>query len=131
MTAQEIPLSKIHSNPRQTRTEEDPGPVPRAPTPPPPEALLRPPVGGPGAGIDGHVQLAFGHPRLAAHQLLKRKTMPVEVRELTDRQMAELAIRENRDRSDLSPIEEARAMHAYMRDFSATPAEVAARWGLA
>ena len=131
MTAQEIPLSKIHSNPWQTRTEEEPETVQRVANSIATEGLLQTPIGRPRAGIDGHVQLAFGHTRLAAHQLLKRKTMPVEVRELTDRQMAELAIRENRDRSDLSPIEEARAMHAYMRDFSATSAEVAALWGLA
>jgi len=131
MTAQEVPLSKIHSNPWQTRTEEEPETVQRVANSIATEGLLQTPIGRPRAGEAGHVQLAFGHTRLAAHKLLKRKTMPVEVRDLTDRQMAELAIRENRDRSDLSPIEDARAMHAYMRDFSATSAEVAALWGLA
>jgi ParB family chromosome partitioning protein len=136
MTTQEVPLSKIHANPWQTRTEEEPETVQRIADSIATEGLLQTPIGRlrvirSRAGEPGHVQLAFGHTRLAAHKLLKRKTMPVEVRDLTDRQMAELAIRENRDRSDLSPIEEARAMHAYMRDFSATSAEVATLWGLA
>jgi len=44
--------------------------------------------------------------------------------------MAELAIRENLDREDLSPIEEATAMKRYMVDFEATTEQVAELWGL-
>jgi ParB/RepB/Spo0J family partition protein len=130
MTLQNVPLSKIHSNPWQTRTEEDPEVVQRVGNSISSEGLLQIPIGRPSPGLPGHVQLAFGHTRLAAHEWLGRESMPVEVRELADRQMAELAIRENRDRSDLSPIEEARAMFAYQRDFGATTDEVAALWGL-
>jgi len=130
MTLQNVPLSKIHPNPWQTRTEEEPETVQRVGNSISSEGLLQIPIGRPSPGLPGHVQLAFGHTRLAAHEWLGRESMPVEVRELTDRQMAELAIRENRDRSDLSPIEEARAMFAYQRDFGATTDEVAALWGL-
>jgi ParB family chromosome partitioning protein len=130
MTPQPFPLLKIHHNPYQTRTEEDPEVVQRLADSIAAEGMLQLPIGRPLPSDAFHVQLAFGHSRLAAHYLLGRESMPVEVRELTDRQMAELAIRENRDRSDLSPIEEARAMFAYQRDFGATTDEVGALWGL-
>lgn len=87
------------------------------------------------------VQLAFGHRRFAAFQLLaggaigkppdeRFNQMPVELASLTDRQMAELAARENIERVDLSWYERAHAMNRFIADFGVNQAEVAPLFGL-
>jgi ParB-like chromosome segregation protein Spo0J len=63
MTTQEVTLTKIHSNPWQTRTEEEPETVQRVANSIATEGLLQTPIGRPRSGMDGHVQLAFGHTR--------------------------------------------------------------------
>lgn len=61
-------------------------------------------------------EIAFGHVRVAALRLLQEEnrwpwpTVRVEVRPLTDTEMALIALSENRKRKDISPIEEARAI---------------------
>jgi ParB/RepB/Spo0J family partition protein len=76
-------------------------------------------------------ELAFGHRRLAALRLLGREGMRVQVRELTDLQMFEIAVSENMKRRDLNPIEEAEAIQTYMETFGKTSAEAADFFGKA
>lgn len=71
-------------------------------------------------GKDGRVQVAFGHKRLRAYRSLatsnsaeKWKRFPVFIVELTDTQMLDKAIEENLQRSDVKPIEVARALAAF------------------
>ena len=83
------------------------------------------------------VQLAFGHSRLAAFKFLtdtKNKGytyMPVQIRNLTDEEMFRMSIRENIDRKDLNPLEEAKAMLRYRDDFGKSSAEIGSLFGLA
>lgn len=76
-------------------------------------------------------ELAFGHRRHAAMQLLGRDKMRVQVRELTDLQMFEIAVSENLKRRDLNPIEEAEAIQTYMERFGKTSQAAAAIFGKA
>jgi len=82
-------------------------------------------------------ELAFGHTRLAAFRLLveqghgRYKQMRVNVRDLTDLQMFELAVTENIKRRDLNPIEQAEAIHTYQETFGKTSAEAAEFFGVA
>ena len=56
--------------------------------------------------------------------------VPVVVREVADeREMFELALVENLQRSDLDPIEEAEAYHRLLEEFDLTQEQVAARVG--
>ena len=55
--------------------------------------------------------------------------MPVLVRQATDQQRLELAIIENVQRSDLSPLEEAEAYRQLAEDFNLSHEEIAARVG--
>ena len=84
--------------------------------------------------VERRVQLAFGHNRLRAMRKLRRgvqgATMRVELRYLTDEDMARLAWSENDKRKDLTAIEEARAIERRMKDFGWTQAQVAAELGL-
>lgn len=88
------------------------------------------------------VQLAFGHSRLAAYKWLEEvkassnlvgdwSRIPVIVRELSDEEMARMAVSENLARKDLSPIEEARAMARFRDEFGKTSAEIGELFHLA
>lgn len=54
-------------------------------------------------------QIAFGHYRVEALKLLERSFAEVEIRGLTDEQMAVIALSENSKRKDVPPIEQYRA----------------------
>jgi ParB family chromosome partitioning protein len=86
--------------------------------------------------VNGQIQLAFGHTRWKAFQLLgsQGKTalgmssnvvMPLIVRDLTDLQMFELGVAENIKRRDLNPIETATSMRVYMDGFGKNSEEAA------
>lgn len=141
-----IPLDKIMPNPWQTRQgEPDKDYVRELADDIHQNGLLQTPIGrlvadtsGPGVtnveemtkarsdallGSGYYVQLAFGHNRLAAyrHNFLERGAgwgrMPVEIRQLTDEQMAMMAWSENEKRRDVTPIERALAIQQRIQDF--------------
>lgn len=64
----------------------------------------------------GFFQLAFGHRRREAAKMAG-VLVPVIVSELSDEDMAFLALRENLDREDLSPLEEGASFLQLNRDF--------------
>lgn len=109
-----IPIDQIVANPYQPRESEDPAVVTEIAESIKHNGLMQVPTA---RQLNGHYELAFGHTRLAAFKLLKESTMPLIVRELSDLQMFELGVAENIKRRDLNPIEQARAMHRYMKDF--------------
>ena len=72
------------------------------------------------------IELAFGHVRKRAYAKLHKKNakqwpaMPVEIRDLTDEQMAIYALEENLKRSDITPVNVARSVTKYMELFPET-----------
>lgn len=85
--------------------------------------------------VDGRVQLAVGHRRRRAFMELARENgeyaaLPVQIAELDDRAMADIAWDENEKRRDVSDVERALAIEIAMRDFGWTQAEVGRRWGI-
>jgi len=73
--------------------------------------------------------LVAGERRLRAAQQAGLDTVPAIVRNATAQQMAEWALVENLQRSDLNPIERAEAYHQYMNRFGLTHAQAAERLG--
>jgi ParB family chromosome partitioning protein len=132
MTVQKFALEQIVANPFQTRQAEDPADVARLAESIAQVGLLQVPVG---RRRDGRVQLAFGHTRLAAFRQLALEDpraygeMPVDERDLSDIELFELAVRENLERRDLTPIEEARAMATYRDTFGKTSDEIGELFG--
>ena len=63
------------------------------------------------------------------HKIADLEEIPAVVRELTDQQMMELAILENLQREDLTPIEEAEAYQNLMEHLSLTQEQLAFRLG--
>ena len=77
--------------------------------------------------VDGRFELVAGERRLRAIQSLDWKQAPVTVRDLEDRQTAELALVENLQRKDLNPLEKAASFDKYLRDYDCTQEELARR----
>ena len=129
-----IPLGMIDANPYQPREAEDAEHVQHLANSIAVDGLLQIPTA---RRINGRVQLAFGHSRLAAYKLLNEKgargfdSMPLNVVELDDEGMFRQAIRENVDRKDLSAIERARAMAVYRDQFKKNSEEIGALFGVA
>jgi ParB/RepB/Spo0J family partition protein len=93
--------------------------------------LLETPVG---RRRNGDVEIAFGHLRKRAFIKLKKRkpkkwpTMPVEIREISDRDMAVFALEENLKRADITPIDLARSVTRYFEVFTeATETELASK----
>lgn len=87
--------------------------------------------------VDGRYQLAFGHTRKAAYDLLNKRgdlnrwdEMPLNIVDLNDLQMFEAAVSENIQRRDLNPMEVAQAMKRYMSDFGKNSDECGAFFGM-
>lgn len=138
MSTQYFPLDQIDPNPYQTRAGEDPEHIKQLALSILKDTLLQIPIG---RRVGERVQLAFGHSRLAAYRWIVDvqpnsniegdfSTFPVNLRELNDQEMFELAVRENHDRKDLTPIETAKAMNVYREHFGKTSAEIGKLWGL-
>ena len=74
-------------------------------------------------------ELIAGERRVRASRLAGKSTIPAIVRDIDDVQMIEIAVIENLQREDLSPLEEAEAYSMLMENLSLTQAEVADRIG--
>ena len=72
-------------------------------------------------------QIIAGERRFRAAQLASWESVPVQVREVDDRQMAELAIVENVQRKDLNAIEKATSFQRYLQEYGCTQEELAGR----
>jgi len=74
-------------------------------------------------------QLIAGERRFRAAKLASLTTIPALVRHATDEQLLELALVENIHRTDLNPIERAKAYQNYLSTFCLTQAEAAEKLG--
>jgi ParB family chromosome partitioning protein len=78
---------------------------------------------------DGLYQLIAGERRWRAARLAGLERVPVTVRQTTSQELLELALIENVQRADLSPLEEATAYQRLIHDFHLTQQQVAQRVG--
>jgi len=133
MIVEQIPLGKIEDNPFQPRLTYDEEAIRDLAEDIRRRGLLQPPVG---RRMGNGVQLAFGHRRLRAFRLLAEEDpeqwgkMPVEIRPLSDPDMALYAWSENEARADLNPVERAEAIRRMMDAFGWTQQQVADRLGM-
>ncbi len=78
---------------------------------------------------DGGYELIAGERRWRASQMAGLATVPALIKKLADRQKLEVALIENIQRENLTPIEEAFAYQRLMEEFSLTQEQVAAKVG--
>ncbi|KGX93683.1 plasmid partitioning protein ParB [Pontibacillus halophilus JSM 076056 = DSM 19796] len=74
-------------------------------------------------------EIVVGERRCRAAKAAGLPTIPAVVRELTDSRMMEIALLENLQREDLSPIEEAHAYTSIMNELDLTQEELSKRLG--
>lgn len=74
-------------------------------------------------------EIVVGERRFRAAKLAGLEEVPAVVRDLTDEETMELAILENLQREDLTPIEEAEAYHNLMENLKLTQEQLAFRLG--
>jgi len=77
----------------------------------------------------GGYQIVAGERRWRAAQMAGLSEVPVIIKDLSDREMAELALIENLQREDLDAVEEAEGYRHLMNEYSMTQEQVAERVG--
>jgi ParB family chromosome partitioning protein len=131
--AHEVPVGAIAPNPRQPRQKQDPAALQELADSIREHGLIQPLIvtaatmDQQAAGVQ--YQLIAGERRWTAAQLAGLRAVPVIVKEATPQQMLELALVENIQRADLSPLEEATAYRQLIDEFGLTQEEVAVRVG--
>lgn len=74
-----------------------------------------------------YYRIVAGERRWRAAKMLGMTEVPVIIRDLTDREVAEISLIENIQRENLNPIEESRAVKYLMEEFDLTQEQVAER----
>lgn len=93
------------------------------------KGILQPLLVRPVAGEEAAFELVAGERRWRAAQRVGMHEVPVLVRPLADSEALEIALIENLQREDLSPLEEAEAYSRLMEEFGRTQASLAAAVG--
>ncbi len=123
-----VSVDMVSPNPRQPRNKLNPEELVELTNSIREHGVLQPLIVTLGDG-DGRYVLIAGERRLQAARLAGLSAVPVIVREATDQQRLELAIIENVQRSDLSPLEEAEAYRQLAEDFTLSHEAIAGRVG--
>ncbi len=119
-----LPVGDIDANPFQPRQDGDDVAIKELAASLKEHGLIQPIVV---RFVDGRYQLIAGDRRLRAARLAGWKSVPVQVREADDRQVAELAIVENLQRRDLNALEKATSFQQYLERWKCTQEELAGR----
>jgi ParB/RepB/Spo0J family partition protein len=120
---EDVDPEKLKDNPYQPRSSYSPRKVDEIASSIEQNGLLEIPLG---RRVNGDIELAFGHVRKRSCIKLKKRnpnkfpTMPVEIRDLSDHEMAVFALEENLKRTDITPIDLARSVAKYFEVFPDT-----------
>jgi ParB family chromosome partitioning protein len=126
----ELPIQDIKPNPFQPRKTVDPAALDELVSSIKQAGLLQPVVvrranGAGGAGGGGGYELIAGERRLRACQQLGWERIPAVQRDADDRTLLTLALIENLQRDDLSPVDEARGYERLIAEFHLAQQDVA------
>ena len=120
----EVPIETVRSNnlnPRKHFNEEELEDLARSISE---KGILQPVVVRPAADAETY-QIVAGERRWRAAQRAELHTIPVLVRELSDKEVLEIAIIENVQRADLNPVEEAMGYQQLIDSFEYTQQQLA------
>lgn len=118
----ELPVAAIRPNPFQPRSRVEEGPLKELAASIEASGLLQPVVVRPNGS---HYELIAGERRWRAVQRLGWTRIPAVIREADDKTLLTLALIENLQRDDLSPIDEALGYQRLQQEFGVAQAEVA------
>jgi ParB family transcriptional regulator, chromosome partitioning protein len=123
----EIPLDQIDTNPFQTRSQIGEEQLAELAASITANGVVQPILVRPLAS--GRFQLIAGERRWRASKLAGKTTVPAILRQVSDEQAMEITIVENLQRTDLNPMEQARAFERLSREFHMTQEQMAHRTG--
>lgn len=125
-TILELKISEIQPNPFQPRTHFDPAQLEELASSIREYGVLQPVIV---RLVEDKYQLVSGERRFRASTLAGKETIPALVRQLNDREVAEMALIENLQREDLNYFEEAEGYARLIQEFQITQEEVARKMG--
>ncbi len=123
----EIALELIDNNPFQTRSQMNEDQLAELAASITANGVVQPILVRPLA--NGRFQLIAGERRWRASKLAGKTTVPAILRQVSDEQAMEITIVENLQRTDLNPMEQARAYERLSREFHMTQEQMAQRTG--
>ena len=126
-TVQEIPLDEIRPNPYQPRKTFDDSTLRELADSIKLNGVIQPVILRQ-SSVKGY-EIIAGERRVRASRLAGKKTIPAIVREFDETAMIEVAILENLQREDLTPLEEADGYQTLMNKLNLTQVDVAQRLG--
>lgn len=124
----QIPVDRIQPNPRQPRARVDPDELAELAASIHEHGVIQPIIVTYEEFEDRYILIA-GERRWLAARLAGLETVPALIREANDQQRLELALIENVQRSDLSPLEAAEAYRQLVEDFHLSHEEISGRVG--
>ena len=122
-----VPIENISANPRQPRSNFDEEGIKELSTSIKNHGIIQPIIVTLDPSQSDRYILVAGERRLIAAQKAGLQSIPIIIREVTDRERLEIALIENLQRSDLNPLEEAEAYRQLIEDFNLTHEEIAMR----
>jgi ParB family chromosome partitioning protein len=123
----DVPVDQIERNPFQTRANIDEHSLKELAESIAATGVLQPVLVRPLA--DNRFQLIAGERRWLASKLAGKTSVPAILREVSDEQAMEMTIVENLQRTDLNPMEQARAYDRLGQQFKMTQEQMAQRTG--
>jgi ParB family transcriptional regulator, chromosome partitioning protein len=122
----EVAVGQLEPNPVQPRTHMDPARLQELAASIRESGIVQPILV---RRTAGGYQIIAGERRWRAAQQAGLATVPVTIREVSDDRLLELALVENIQREELSPLEEAQAFQRLQQDLGLTQEEVARKVG--
>lgn len=124
----QIPIDQIIPNPHQPRTHFDPQELSELASSIREHGVLQPLLVTVGSAPEQYILIA-GERRLLASRQAGLDRVPVMIREATEQERVELALIENLQRSDLSPLETAEAYRQLAEEYALPHEQIADRVG--
>lgn len=122
----DLPLSEIRPNPYQPRKNFDDKSLKELADSIKENGVFQPIIVR--KSVNGY-EIIAGERRCRASKLAKKKTVPAIIRKFDESQMMEVAVLENLQREDLTPLEEAQAYEMLQKNLGLTQEEVSKRMG--
>ena len=126
---QRLAIEHLHDNPFQPRRVLDPTSIAELASVIKTQGFQGTLVARPHPTTRGAYELAFGHRRREAARQAGLTTLPVSVQQLTNEDMITLAITENIQRSDLTPLEEGDTYRLMIEQLGYTQEQIAQEIG--
>jgi len=125
-----LPAGSLEPNRHQPRQKFDEAALKRLADSIASEGIMQPIIARPSIIERGRYEIVAGERRWRAAQIAGLTSVPVIIRELNDRQIAEWALIENLQREDLNPIERAEAFARLIEQFGLSHEEAGKRVGI-